>query len=80
MKETPGLCSPKGLNLQVFASVNYYKEMPEYKGIVFQPVVITNANNFTPGARELAQRNGVKLVARNELKALLTEYPMINTL
>ena len=53
---------------QICAAVAYYES--KYRGRKFQPIVVTNAKNFTAGARELAKRNGVKLIARRELKNL----------
>jgi len=55
---------------EICAAVAYYSD--KYGGRRFQPVVVTNAKNFTSGARELAARNGVKLIARNELERLFT--------
>ena len=42
----------------------------------FQTLVITNANDFTVNAKELALQNDVTLVARNQLVALLNQYPV----
>ncbi len=53
---------------EICAAVAYYSN--KYGGRRFQPVVITNAENFTSGARDLAKRNGIKLIARNELERL----------
>ena len=38
--------------------------------------MITNANDFTANAKELALQNDVTLVARNQLVTLLNQYPV----
>lgn len=49
----------------------------EYKEIKFQPVVITNAENFSESAIEYAANNNVKIIARNELDKMLTQYKIL---
>lgn len=53
---------------QICAAVAYYADKHKCK---FQPVVVTNAENFTAGAIKLSKENGVKLIARRELETLL---------
>ena len=65
---------------EIYSSVNYYKDLEEYKGIAFKPVVITNAHDFTAGAKDLAKRNDVGLITRDRLRTMLKEYPLVNTL
>ena len=52
---------------KICAAVGYYAEKYQKK---FQPAVVTNAKNFTSGAIELAEKNGVRLIARRELENL----------
>lgn len=66
-KNIGGALGKKGIQ-EICAAVAYYSN--KYGGRRFQPVVVTNAKNFTSGARELANKNGVKLIARNELERL----------
>lgn len=42
----------------------------------FQALVITNASDFTPNAKMLAEQNNVVLVARQELAEMLKNYPV----
>ena len=63
-----GSINNKGIQ-EICAAVAYYKK--KYCGRKFQPVVVTNAKNFTAGACELAYENDVKLIARRELEGLL---------
>lgn len=63
-----GSIGNKGIQ-EICAAVAYYKE--KYFGRKFQPVVVTNAKNFTSNAIELAQKNGVRLIVRRELETLL---------
>lgn len=73
--------SPSNSGVQeIYSSVNYYKDLEEYKGIAFKPVVITNAHDFTAGAKDLAKRNDVGLITRDRLRTMLKEYPLVNTL
>lgn len=50
----------------------YKKELNK----TFVGVVITNATDFTKGAKELANANGIKLIVRKDLKKLLEKYPV----
>ena len=63
---------------EVFASVNYYKDLEDYKGVDFKTVVITNAVDYTSNAKKIAERNGVCLIAREELKEMLEAHPLPN--
>jgi SNF2 family DNA or RNA helicase len=56
----------------VYSSVNYYQRINE--GYKFEPVVITNAADFTINAKMRAKVNGVQLIARAELAKLLQEF------
>ena len=56
---------------EIYSAVNYYEKK---EGKQFKPVVITNAVDFTSGAKELAVDNGVQLIVREELAGLLEEY------
>ena len=60
---------------EICAAIGYYEQ--KYFGIKFQPVVVTNAKNFTSGAIELAQKNGVKLITRRELETLLSDNKIL---
>ena len=59
---------------QICAAVAYYADKHKRK---FQPVVVTNAKNFTAGAIKLARQNGVKLIARKELAKLFGDYKVL---
>ena len=59
---------------QICAAVAYYNDKHKR---TFQPVVVTNAGCFTPGAIELAGRNAVRLIARNELSKLLSDCKVL---
>ena len=72
-----GSVGKKGIQ-EVFASVNYYSNLNEYKGIKFKTAVITNASEFSNGARELAHINNVELIARGGLKKMLAEKKLPN--
>ena len=37
---------------EVFASVNYYKDLEDYKGVDFKTAVITNAVDYTSNAKK----------------------------
>jgi len=63
---------------EVFASVNYYKDLEDYKGVDFKTAVITNAVDYTSNAKKIAERNGVCLIAREELKEMLEAHPLPN--
>ena len=52
---------------EICAAVGYYSEKYQRK---FKPAVVTNAKNFTNGAIELAEKNGVELISRRELEKL----------
>ena len=56
---------------EIYSALNYYEKK---EGKKFKPVVITNAVDFTSGAKELAVDNGVQLIVREELAGLLEEY------
>lgn len=58
---------------EVIASKKYYEKINHCQ---FKCVVVTNAYNFTHGARELAKTNRVQLIAREALAALLTQFPV----
>ncbi len=75
--EPSKLLGLKGIQ-EVYASVNYYKNLSDYRGIDFETAVITNACGFTDGARKLAKENGVKLIARGEMKEMLHRNPIPN--
>lgn len=61
---------------EVYAAVNYYKNLDEYKGIEFGTVVVTNAIGFTSETIKLAKDNDVKLIARDGLETMLKEYAL----
>lgn len=63
---------------EVFAAVNYYKNTDDYRGIDFETAVVTNAVDYTSGAKELAKNNGVSLIARNELSKMLNDVHLPN--
>ena len=63
---------------EVCAAVNYYKNLDDYRGLEFKTAVVTNANDFSSGARELANSNSVQLIARNELKRMLDDRQLPN--
>lgn len=56
---------------EIYSALNYYEKK---EGKKFKPVVITNAVDFTSGAKELAVDNGVQLIVREELAVLLEKY------
>lgn len=62
----------------ICAAVNYYKRQDDYFGLEFETAVVTNADKFSSGARELANANGVSLIARKELESMLEERNLIN--
>lgn len=57
---------------EIRAAVAYYEE--KYSGRKFQPVVITNAKNFTSKIVELARVNRVKLITRRELEKMFCDH------
>ena len=57
---------------EICAAVAHYEK--KYRGRKFQPVVITNAKNFTPGAVKLARENSVMLITRRELEKMFRDY------
>lgn len=57
---------------EIRAAVAYYEE--KYSGRKFQPVVITNAKNFTSKTVELARVNRVKLITRRELEKMFCDH------
>ena len=59
-------------------AVNYYKNTDDYRGIDFETAVVTNAVDYTSGAKELAKNNGVSLIARNELSKMLNDVHLPN--
>lgn len=60
---------------EVVASLAHYsKKYPECNWTL---AVITNARDFTAGAKELSRDNGVKLIARNSLTNMLKDFPVI---
>lgn len=60
---------------EIVAAVNHYKR--EHQGVEFTPLVVTNANDFTAGAKKLAKDNKVELVTRAALASMLEEYPLV---
>jgi len=60
---------------EIFAAVAYYEK--KYRGRKFQPVVVTNAKNFTSGAIKLACEDRVKLITRRELEKMFCEYKIL---
>ena len=60
---------------EIFTAVAAYEK--NYRGIKFQPIVITNACGFSTGAVELAKDTNVKLISRNELAEMLTRYKIL---
>ncbi len=60
---------------EIFAAVAYYEK--KYCGRKFQPVVITNAKNFTNGAIKLAHDDGVKLITRRELEKMFCDHKIL---
>lgn len=57
---------------EVVAALGYYEK--KYPGCIWQLMVITNAKDFTAGAKELAADNNVKLITRKELARLFNNY------
>ena len=60
---------------EICAAIAYYEKKYRSK---FQPVVITNAKNFTANAIELAKQNGVELITRRELQKMLCDYKILH--
>lgn len=58
---------------EIVAALKAYEELHRCK---FKPVVITNALDFTSGARELAMVNNVELICRDKLIKMLEMYPV----
>lgn len=58
---------------EIAAALSYYERMHSCK---FEPVVITNAKDFTSGAKDLARANGVQLICRTKLIEMLANYPV----
>lgn len=58
---------------QVFCSIRHYEEE---RKCVFQGVVITNAPDFTTGAKTRARENNIKLISHDDLALLLEQYPI----
>lgn len=61
---------------EICAAIPYYQNRL-YKTYKFTPVVITNAEDYTPSAKEFASNTGVKLIARRELEQYMTEYAVL---
>ena len=59
---------------EICAAVAHYEKKYRLK---FQPVVITNAKNFTAGTIELARDNDVRLIARSELQKMFRDYKIL---
>ena len=59
---------------EIYAAVAHYEKKYRLK---FQPVVITNAKNFTSGAIKLARDTDVKLITRRELQKMLYDYKVL---
>lgn len=55
---------------EISAARSYYEKK---EGCKFTCVVITNAKDFTDGAKELAKVNGVRLITRSELLAMINK-------
>ena len=60
---------------EIFAAVAYYEK--KYCGRKFQPIVVTNAKNFTSGAIKLAREDNVKLITRQELENMFYTYKVL---
>lgn len=60
---------------EIFTAVAAYENI--YRGIKFQPMVITNACGFSTGAVDLAKDTNVKLISRSELVEMLTRYKIL---
>ena len=60
---------------EIFAAVAYYEK--KYNGRKFQPVVVTNAKNFTNGAIKLAREDRVKLITRQELEKMFCDHKIL---
>ena len=58
---------------EITAAIKSYENRPQYRGIKFTPLVITNAMRFSDGAAKLAAQNGVKLIARGELSKMFSD-------
>ena len=69
-----GAINNKGVQ-EIFAAVAYYEK--KYGGGKFQPVVITNAKNFTSGATKLARENHVQLINRQELEKMFHTHKVL---
>ena len=63
---------PKGIQEIVTAGPVYRDQ----HSTSFELVVITNTTTFTPQAQHIARSNQVTLIARNQLKDLLKQYPI----
>lgn len=62
--------SPEGVE-QIWSAIPLYEKQ---RGYSFRGVVITNASDFTPNAKERADAAGVQLITRQELIKLLERY------
>ena len=60
---------------EIAASVKYYESI--YPDFTFSPLVITNAIGYTRNAEELAEINGVQLIARDKLTSLIKDTPVL---
>ena len=69
-----GSINNKGVQ-EIFAAVAYYEK--KYCGRKFQPVVITNAKNFTSGATKLAREDNVRLITRQELESMFYTHKVL---
>ena len=59
---------------EIYAAVAHYEKQYRLK---FQPVVITNAKDFTAGAIKWAHDTGVRLITRSELKKMFYDYKVL---
>lgn len=62
--------SPEGVE-QICSAISFYEKQRGYR---FKGVVITNASDFTPNAKERAEASDVQLITRQELIKLLERY------
>ena len=62
--------SPEGVE-QIRSAISFYEKQRGYR---FKGVVITNASDFTPNAKERAEASDVQLITRQELIKLLERY------
>ncbi len=73
-RDNPAASIGKDAVQEISAAVAYYADMHKR---TFQPVVVTNAENFTAGAVALADKNGVSLIARRELAEMFRAHKIL---